>query len=122
MMPLKGADGQTYAVAQGNLLVSGFGADGADGSSVTVNVPSAGRIPNGATVERGVVSPFNHDASLVMNLHAADFTTAFRVATSINESLGEGWPGLSMAALWKFVHHWTRQKKWLLFQCWKICR
>ena len=66
MMPLKGADGQTYAVAQGNLLV------------------------NGATVERGVVSPFNHDASLVMNLHAADFTTAFRVATSINESLGEG--------------------------------
>ena len=90
MMPLKGADGQTYAVAQGNLLVSGFGADGADGSSVTVNVPSAGRIPNGATVERGVVSPFNHDASLVMNLHAADFTTAFRVATSINESLGEG--------------------------------
>lgn len=90
MTPLKGADGQTYALAQGNLIVSGFGADGADGSSVTVNVPSAGRIPNGATVERGVLSPFGTDPVLVMNLNHPDFTTALRVANSINDKLGQG--------------------------------
>lgn len=90
MTPLKGADGQTYALAQGNLIVSGFGADGADGSSVTVNVPSAGRIPNGGTVERGVLSPFSQDPRLVMNLNSPDFTTALRVATSINDKLGQG--------------------------------
>ena len=90
MTPLKGADGQTYALAQGNLIVSGFGADGADGSSVTVNIPSAGRIPNGATVEREVPSPFSHDPTLVMNLHRPDFTTALRVANSINDNLGPG--------------------------------
>ncbi|MEH6616209.1 MAG: flagellar basal body P-ring protein FlgI [Porticoccus sp.] len=90
MTPLKGVDGQTYALAQGNLIVSGFGADGADGSSVTVNVPSAGRIPNGATVEREVPNPFGSDPRLVMNLNSPDFTTALRVATSINDSLGQG--------------------------------
>ncbi len=90
MTPLKGADGQTYALGQGNLVVSGFGAEGADGSSITVNIPSAGRIPNGATIERGVVSPFNTDPTLVMNLNGPDFTTAQRVANSINASLGAG--------------------------------
>lgn len=90
MTPLKGADGQTYALAQGNLIVSGFGADGADGSSVTVNVPSAGRIPNGGIVERGVLSPFSQDPRLIMNLNSPDFTTALRVATSINDKLGQG--------------------------------
>jgi flagellar P-ring protein precursor FlgI len=90
MTPLKGVDGQTYALAQGNLIVSGFGADGADGSSVTVNVPSAGRIPNGAIVEREVVSPFNRDASLVMHLNSPDFTTAMHIANRINDVLGQG--------------------------------
>ena len=90
MTPLKGADGQTYALAQGNLIVSGFGADGADGSSVTVNVPSAGRIPNGATVERGVLSPFSHEPFVMMNLNHSDFATALRVANSINDKLGQG--------------------------------
>jgi len=90
MTPLKGADGQTYALAQGNLIVSGFGADGADGSSVTVNVPSAGRVPNGATVERGVLSPFSHEPFVMMNLNYSDFTTALRVANSINDKLGKG--------------------------------
>ena len=59
MSPLKGADGQVYAVAQGNLVVGGFGISGDDGSRVSLNVPSTGRIPNGAMVERGVPSPFN---------------------------------------------------------------
>lgn len=90
MTPLKGANGQTYALAQGNLVVSGFGADGADGSSVTVNVPSAGRIPNGAIVEREVPNPFGQESTVVMNLNSPDFTTALRVANSINDKLGQG--------------------------------
>lgn len=89
MTPLKGADGQLYAMAQGNLVVSGFGAEGADGSSVAVNVVNSGRIPSGATVERAVPSPFGLEDKLVMNLHAADFTTAMRVARSINVNLGQ---------------------------------
>ena len=87
MSPLKGADGKVYAVAQGNLVVSGFGA-AADGSSVTVNVPSAGRIPNGATVERVVGTPFSSGNSIVLNLHQADFTTATQTATAINRVVG----------------------------------
>ncbi len=89
MTPLKGADGQVYALAQGNLVVSGFGAD-ADGSSITVNIPSVGRIPNGATVERAVASPFASGNSIVLNLHNSDFTTANRLAEAINETIGVG--------------------------------
>lgn len=88
MAPLKGADGQIYAMAQGNLVVSGFGAEGADGSSVAVNVANSGRIPNGATVERAVPTGFGANNALVMNLNAPDFTTALRVADSINEGMG----------------------------------
>lgn len=90
MSPLKGADGQVYAVAQGNLVVSGLSASGQDGSSITVNNPSVGRIPNGATVERTVNTPFSDGAELVFNLHSPDFTTANRMAESINSTLGFG--------------------------------
>ncbi|MBT8097931.1 MAG: flagellar basal body P-ring protein FlgI [Woeseia sp.] len=90
MAPLRGADGNVYAVAQGNLVVGGFGASGNDGSKVTVNIPSAGRIPNGATVERSVPSDFNARDSILLNLHQPDFTTSHRLASLINESLGEG--------------------------------
>ena len=58
MTPLKGADGELYAIAQGNLAVGGLGVEGADGSSVSVNIPTVGRIPKGATVEKMVESPF----------------------------------------------------------------
>ncbi|TGG95993.1 flagellar basal body P-ring protein FlgI [Natronospirillum operosum] len=88
MTPLTGPDGNTYAVAQGNLLVGGFGVEGADGSSVTVNVPSAGRIPNGAIVEREVATGFNNSDYLTFNLNRPDFTTATRMADSINDLLG----------------------------------
>ncbi|WP_415889277.1 flagellar basal body P-ring protein FlgI [Neptuniibacter sp. SY11_33] len=88
MSPLKGADGQVYAIAQGNLVVSGFGVQGADGSRLSLNVPSVGRIPNGATVERSVPSGFNQGDSLVLNLHRPDFTTSRRVAEQINHLLG----------------------------------
>ena len=90
MTPLKGADGQVYAMAQGNLVVGGFGAQTKDGSSISVNVPSAGRIPNGATVEREVLTPFGDGDSLTLNLHAADFTTATRMAQAIDRLLGAG--------------------------------
>ncbi len=88
MAPLRGADGNVYAVAQGNLVVGGFGASGNDGSSVTVNIPSAGRIPNGATVERSVSSDFYTRDSIILNLHVPDFTTANRMAEQINDTMG----------------------------------
>jgi flagellar P-ring protein precursor FlgI len=90
MTPLKGADGKIYAMAQGNLVVSGFGAEAGDGSRVTVNIPSAGRIPNGATVEQSVQNAFNVGDSIILNLHDPDFTTASRLTDAINHTLGKG--------------------------------
>lgn len=88
MSPLKGADGQIYVMAQGNLVVSGFGVQGNDGSRLSLNVPSVGRIPNGGTVERSVPNAFNQGDSLVINLNNPDFTTARRVSEQINAMLG----------------------------------
>jgi flagellar P-ring protein precursor FlgI len=90
MAPLKGADGKVYAIAQGNLVVGGLSASGEDGSRITVNIPSVGRIPNGASVERSVPSPFGQGNALVLNLHRSDFTTARRVVESINKAIGAG--------------------------------
>ncbi len=90
MTPLKGADGSVYAMAQGNLVVGGFGAETKDGSSISVNVPSVGRIPSGATVEREVASPFLTSPELTLNLHSPDFTTATRMAQAIDKMLGAG--------------------------------
>ncbi len=90
MAPLRGADGNVYAIAQGNLVVGGFGASGDDGSSVAVNIPSAGRIPSGATVERAVPSDFLANEAIVLNLHTPDFTTSNRLAEQINTIMGEG--------------------------------
>jgi flagellar P-ring protein FlgI len=86
--PLRGLDGQVYAVAQGNLIVSGFGVEANDGSRVSVNIPSSGRIPAGATVERSVASDFGNGDSVILNLNDADFTTATHVSESINKMLG----------------------------------
>lgn len=88
MTPLMGADGQIYAMAQGNLAVGGLGAEGKDGSSVVVNIPSSGRIPEGATVERTVDTGFATAPTLTFNLARSDFTTAQRVAEVINAKMG----------------------------------
>lgn len=90
MTPLKGIDGNVYAIAQGNLVVGGFDASGADGSRITVNVPSAGRIPGGATVERPVPSGFDQGNYLTLNLNRPDFTTAKNIVDQINDLLGPG--------------------------------
>jgi flagellar P-ring protein precursor FlgI len=90
MTPLKGADGEIYAVAQGSVMVSGFGVAGKDGSRVSVNVPSGGRIPNGATVEREVPNTFGSQPFVMLNLNTPDFTNASRLTEALNKELGAG--------------------------------
>ena len=90
LTPLKGLDGQVYAIAQGNLAVGGLGLAGEDGSKVSINGPSVGRIPNGATIEREVPTILGDTEVLTLNLHQPDFTTSLRLADSINALLGAG--------------------------------
>lgn len=90
LTPLIGADGAIYAMAQGSLAVGGLGAEGADGSKIVVNIPSSGRIPEGATVERAVDTGFASSPQLTFNLARADFTTAQNIAAVINARLGPG--------------------------------
>ena len=95
MTPLRGADGEVYAMAQGSVVVAGFGVSGKDGSRVTVNVPSGGRVPNGATVEHEVRNDFATQPFVMLNLNTPDFTTASRLSEGINRLLG----GASAVAL-----------------------
>src|ERR1700728_4151392 len=90
MTPLRGADGEVYAIAQGSVMVSGFGVAGKDGSRVSVNVPSGGRIPNGATVEREVPNTFGSQPFVILNLNSPDFTNASRLTDELNKKLGSG--------------------------------
>ena len=90
MTPLKGVDGKVYAIAQGNMVVGGLSATGADGSKITINIPSVGRIPGGASVEHTVPSPFAQGNAFTLNLHQGDFTTARRLSESINQAIGPG--------------------------------
>ena len=89
MTPLKGADGQTYAVAQGSVVVSGFGA-ASGGNSTQVNFLTAGMIANGATVERAVANNFDKAGPITLALNSPSFGTASRVAESINQRFGAG--------------------------------
>ncbi|WP_217705207.1 flagellar basal body P-ring protein FlgI [Peristeroidobacter soli] len=88
MTPLRGIDGEVYAIGQGSLVVSGFGVQGKDGSRISLNVPSSGRIPNGASVERAVASNFASEPYVTLNLNTPDFTTAARLTDGINKMLG----------------------------------
>ena len=90
MTPMRGIDGEVYAIAQGAMAVSGFGANGKDGSRISFNIPSSGRIPNGATVEREVQTNFASTPNVILNLNTPDFTTAARLAQGINKMLGDG--------------------------------
>ncbi len=91
LTPLYGADGQIYAMSQGNLAVGGLGISGADGSKLTVNVPTVGRIADGASVERSVATGFDSGEVLHWNLFQSDFLTAARVKDAINKR----WPGIA---------------------------
>lgn len=88
MTGLKGADGEVYAIAQGNLVVGGLGVEGADGSTTIQGTPTVGRIPGGATVEKLVENTFLEKDNIVLNLHQADFSQANRIANTINETFG----------------------------------
>ncbi|PIY29781.1 MAG: flagellar biosynthesis protein FlgI [Comamonadaceae bacterium CG_4_9_14_3_um_filter_60_33] len=87
MTPLKGADGQVYALAQGNMVLGGVGASGG-GSQVKINQVSSGRIPAGAIVERAVASAMGDDGSFALELNAGDFGTAQKAVDAINQNLG----------------------------------
>jgi flagellar P-ring protein FlgI len=93
---LMGADGQIYALAQGPVLIGGFVAQG-QASSVTKNVPTAGRIPNGAVVEREISYALSNVKSLKLALHNPDLTTATRIAAAVNDFLGGGAEALDPA-------------------------
>ena len=97
LTPLRGADGQIYAIAQGNVIVGGAGAS-AGGSKVQINHLSAGRVPGGATVERAVASTALTGQTMRLELTQTDFTLAGKVAAAINKALGtEGAPALAQA-------------------------
>ena len=88
MSPLLGADGETYAIAQGNVVVGGLGVEGADNSSITVNIPTVGRIPRGASVEKLVPTAFLDTDYVILNLHRGDFSTSFNISEAVNAAFG----------------------------------
>ena len=90
LSPLKGADGQIYAMAQGNVLVGGVGASTAGGSSVQINHLSVGRISAGATIERAVATQLGQDGYIYLGLNTTDFSTTRRVVDGINKKFGDG--------------------------------
>lgn len=90
MSPLRGADGNVYAIAQGSVVVGGVSASGRSGSSVQINVSASGRIPNGASVERTVPNSFSRTGDIVLNLDTADYVTANRIVEAINHLYGAG--------------------------------
>jgi len=88
MAPLMGADGLTYAVAQGSLSVGGFGASGKS-ASISKNHPTVGRISGGATVEREELSDFVENGRVTLQLQNPDFTTAERIAQVVNKTFAK---------------------------------
>jgi flagellar P-ring protein precursor FlgI len=88
MTPMKAADGEIYAVAQGPVIISGFNAQG-DAEKLTQGVPTSGRVPNGAIIEREVEANFAKQSTLVLQLRNADFSTAVRIADAINAYSGQ---------------------------------
>ena len=89
MAPLRGVDNEVYAIAQGQLVVGGLSAAGASGSSVTVNTPTSGRIPNGATVEREIPTDFENGDTVLLSLRHPSFRTARNIVQTINARYGD---------------------------------
>ncbi|WP_163934433.1 flagellar basal body P-ring protein FlgI [Paraferrimonas sp. SM1919] len=95
MTPLKGIDGQVYAVAQGNLVVGGISAQGRDGSSMQINTPTVGTIPAGALIEKEIATEYLTKPQISLNLRQASFTSARNIEKAINQLFG---PGVAVAA------------------------
>ncbi len=89
MTRLRGIDGEVYALAQGALTSTGIEVNAA-GDEITIGVPTSGRIPNGATVERMIESPFNRSQHIVLNVSNGDFTTSKEIVDKVNTVFGEG--------------------------------
>ncbi len=89
LTPLRAADNEVYALAQGNVVVGGFSAAGKSGSSVTVNTPTSGRIPNGAAIEREIASDFATKPTVRLSLHHPHFQTAINIVDTINHRFGD---------------------------------
>lgn len=89
LTPLHAADGEVYALAQGNLLVGGVTASGASGSSVTINSPTSGRIPNGASIEREIDTDFATRPTVLLSLNLPSFQTATNIVQAINRRYGD---------------------------------
>lgn len=89
LTPLRAADGEIYALAQGNLVVGGVSAQGQSGSSVTVNSPTSGRIPNGASIEREIPTDFDTKPTVQLSLKMPSFRTAINIVNAINQRYGE---------------------------------
>lgn len=89
MAPLRGVDNEVYAIAQGQLVVGGLNASGASGSTVTVNSPTSGRVPNGATIEREIPSDFETRETILLSLRQPSFRTARNIVQAINSQYGE---------------------------------
>jgi flagellar P-ring protein precursor FlgI len=88
LTPLRAADSEVYALAQGNLVVGGLAAQGASGSSVTVNSPTSGRVPNGASIEREIESDFDTRPTVLLSLKLPSFQTATNIVQAINRRYG----------------------------------
>ncbi|GAA0758992.1 flagellar basal body P-ring protein FlgI [Ideonella azotifigens] len=88
LTPLRAANGEVYAISQGNVVVGGMTAQGASGSSVTINTPTAGRIPNGASIEREIESDFDQNPSVRLSLRRPHFQTATNIVDAINKRWG----------------------------------
>lgn len=90
LTPLRGIDGETYALAQGSVAVGGLNASGQSGSSVAINTANGGRIPNGATIERMIPSDFSVRPDIMLNLRQPSFQTATNIVKALDEVLGAG--------------------------------
>ncbi|MDF3933825.1 flagellar basal body P-ring protein FlgI [Pseudomonas citronellolis] len=90
LTPLRGIDGETYALAQGAVAVGGLNATGQSGSSVSINTANGGRIPNGASIERMIPSDFASRPDIMLNLRQPSFQTAAHIVTALDSLLGAG--------------------------------
>lgn len=85
---LRGADGEVYALAQGNVIVGGIRAEGNSGSSITINTPTVGRVPNGGSIEREIPTDFQENEQIMLNLKRPGFRTASNIALALNSAFG----------------------------------